>query len=107
MRVALNKLACSGLEAHLGGVPAGVHAALFHYAGKLKAGRRPLTFPHFLAGLDSKPRQLEFELPIDAEIEALLKREAEANQVSLNQIVGHSVLIYLAETEFLSTSAAS
>ncbi len=106
MRVALNKLACSGLESHLGGVSAGVRAALFHYAVKLKAGRRPLAFPRFLAGVEARPPHLVFELEVDRETEALLEREAKANQVTLNQIIGHSVLIYLAETEFLSAATS-
>ncbi len=106
MKVRLNQLACSGLETHRGGIPAGVQAALFHYTGKLKAGRRPRSYPPFLAGQKSRPAHLVLDLPIDPEVEELLEREARASKVTVNQIVGHSILVYLAENEFVATASS-
>lgn len=106
MRVELNQLACMGLEAHRGGIPAGVRAALFHYAGKLTAGRRLRPYPPFLVGKESPPPHLVLDLEIEPELERLLEREAQASNVTVNQIVGHSILVYLAENEFLSTASS-
>lgn len=105
MKVELSQLACAGLETHRGGIPAGVRAALFHYTGKLKAGRRPRPYPPFLAGQPSRPAHLVLDVEIDPEVERLLEREAETSKVTVNQIVGHSILVYLAEREFVSTAS--
>jgi|SRR5215213_1489362 len=104
MKIELDKLACSGLENQRGGLVAGLHAALFHYTGRLKTGRRPLSYPRFLADQPAKAPHLVVEVEVDPEIEASLEREAAASQVTVNQIVGHSVLIYLADTELVANS---
>ncbi len=106
MRLELNELACSGLETHDGGIPAGVRAALFHYAGKLKTGRRPMPFPSFLIGREARPPRLVLDLEVEPEVEELLEREARASEVTVNQLVGHSILIYLAEAEFVATASS-
>ncbi len=102
MRVALGQFACSGIETHLGAdIPAGVRTALFHYTGKLKTGRRPVSFPHFLAENGQQDAHVAFELAVDAETEAMLEREAVRQRTTTSQLVAHSVLVYLAELEFL------
>lgn len=107
MMIALGKFACSGIEAHLGAdIPAGVRKALFHYVGKLKAGRRPVGFPRFMAEQAPPEEQLAFELAIDAETEAMLEREALRQGTTASQLVAHSVMVYLAELDFLSTAPA-
>ena len=106
MRVALGQFACNGIEAHLGAdIPAGVRKALFHYAGKLKTGRRPVAFPQFLA--DGAPRESEvaFDLTVDAETEAMLEREALLQRTTTSRLVAHTVLVYLAELEFLNSAS--
>ncbi len=105
MRVTLGTFACSGIEAHLGGdVPAGVRKALFHYVGKLKAGRRPTPFPRFLTERAPQEPEMAFDLTIDAETEALLEREALRQRTTISQLVAHTVLVYLAELEFLGAA---
>jgi hypothetical protein len=107
MRIALGKFACSGIEAHLGeDIPAGVRKALFHYVGKLKGGRRPAAFPPFLTEQAPPGDQLTFELAIDAETEAMLEQEALRQRTTASKLVVHSVMLYLAELDFLSASPA-
>lgn len=102
MRVALGQFACSGIETHIGDdIPAGVRKALFHYAGKLKTGRRPVAFPSFLSGQTAPEEQVAFDLTVDAETEAMLEREAQRQRTTKSQLVAHTVLVYLAELEFL------
>lgn len=106
MRVALGKFACSGIETHLGtDIPAGVRTALFHYAGKLKAGRRPVSPPRFLSddptGQESKTA---FEVTIDAETETMLEQEALRQGKTVSQLAVHTVMVYLAELDFLGVS---
>lgn len=105
MKVALGKLACSGIEAHLGDdIPAGVRTALFHYARKLKAGRRPVAPPRFLGEQPAAEAQVAFELVVDPETEAVLEQEALRQRTTMSQLVSHTVLVYLAELEFLGVS---
>ncbi len=105
MRVALGQFACSGIETHLGeDIPAGVRKALFHYAGKLKTGRRPVAFPRFLADRAPQEAQVVFELTVDADTEAMLECEAQRQRTTTSQLVAHAVLVYLAELEFLGAS---
>jgi hypothetical protein len=102
MKVELGKIACSGIETHLGAdVPAGVRMALFHYASKLKAGRKPTPFPRFLADRTPQEPEMAFDLLVDAETEAMLEQEALRQRTTMDQLVTHSVLVYLAELEFL------
>lgn len=106
MRVALGQFACNGIEAHLGtDIPAGVRKALFHYAGKLKTGRRPVAFPHFLAEGGPQEAEVAFDLTVDAETEAMLEREALQQQTTTSRLVAHTVLVYLAELEFLNAAS--
>jgi hypothetical protein len=105
MRVALGKFACSGIEAQLGDdIQAGTRKALFHYARKLKAGRRPLAPPRFLADHDPVEPALAFDLTVDPETEAVLEQEALRQRTTLSQLAAHTVLVYLAELEFLGVA---
>ncbi len=102
MKVALGKFACSGIETHLGtDIPAGARTALFHYARKLKAGRRPLAPPRFLDDQARQEPELAFDLAVDRETEAMLEREALRQRTTISQLAAHTVLVYLAELEFL------
>jgi hypothetical protein len=105
MKVALGKFACSGIETHLGeDIPAGTRKALFHYARKLKAGRRPVAPPRFLD--DSAPQEpaVAFDLTVDPETEAVLEQEALRQRTTIGQLAAHTVLVYLAELEFLGVA---
>jgi hypothetical protein len=105
MRVSLGKFACAGIEAHLGkDIPAGVRTAISHYARKLKAGRGPLATPTFLGDLTTPEPRVTVELTIDAETEAMLGREAERQGTTLSQLAAHTVMVYLAELDFLGVS---
>lgn len=105
MKVELSKFACDGIEAKLGAdAPAGVRMALFHYAGKLKTGRRSTPFPSFLTDRSPAGPAMSFDLIVDPETEALLKEEAAKQDVEVERLVSHAVLVYLAELEFLSAA---
>jgi len=105
MRVALGKFACSGIEAHLGeDIPDGVRKALFHYTRKLKAGRRPIAPPRFLDDQEAPEAQVSFDLAVDPETEAVLEREALRQRTTTSRLVSHTVLVYLAELEFLGVA---
>ncbi len=105
MRVALGKLARSGIETHLGDdLAAGTRKALFHYARKLKAGRRPLPLPRFLVGQAPSEDQVAFDLAVDPETEAVLEQEALRQSTTVGQLAAHTVLVYLAELEFLGVA---
>jgi hypothetical protein len=45
-----------------------------------------------------------FELTVDPETEAVLEREALRQRTTISQLAAHTVLVYLAELEFLGVS---
>jgi hypothetical protein len=105
MRVALGKFACSGIETHLGDdIPAGTRKALFHYTRKLKAGRKPIAPPRFLADQAPQEAEIAFDLAVDPETEAVLEQEALRQRTTVSQLAAHTVLVYLAELEFLGVA---
>ncbi|HYJ21167.1 MAG TPA: hypothetical protein VEW07_03980 [Solirubrobacterales bacterium] len=107
MRVALGKLACSGLKTHLGDdLVAGTRKALFHYARKLKAGRGPLAPPRFLDDIVPEGSTVAFDLTVDPKTEAVLEQEALRQRTTIGRLAAHTVLVYLAELEFLSAPGA-
>ncbi len=104
MRITLGTFACSGIEAQLGSdLGSAVQAALCHYAGKLKSGRPPIGPPNFARPASAADTAVALDLSVDSETEALLEREAARQQTSLSQLAGHTVLVYLAELDFLSS----
>jgi hypothetical protein len=105
MRIALGKFACSGLETLEGDdLSAGVQKALIHYSQKLKAGRRPVDPPRFLLIDERTEPKVEFDLTVDPESEARLEQEAARQGTTMAQLAVHTVLVYLAELEFLELS---
>lgn len=105
MKVALGKFARAGIETHLGDdIPSGTRKALFHYARKLKAGRGPLAPPRFLAERAPSETEIAFDLTVDPETEAMLEQEALRQRTTVGQLAAHTVLVYLAELEFLGVA---
>jgi hypothetical protein len=105
MRVTLGKFACSGIETQLGDdLPTGTRKALIHHFRKLKMGREPEALPGFLSDRALREAGVGFELTVDPEIEALLEREALRQRTTVSRLATHTVLVYLAELEFLGVA---
>jgi hypothetical protein len=103
LKIALGTFTRSGIEAQVGpDVPAAIQAALSHYAGKIKSGRPPLAIPSFATGVTPPEPKVAFDLTVDAETEELLEQEAARQGTSLGRLATHSVLVYLAELDFLA-----
>ncbi len=102
MKVTLGRFARSGIESELGpDIAAAAQAALFHYKSKLESGRPPVAPPRFLAYPAAQGDEDVLELNVDPEIEAVLEREAARHGTDLDALAAHSVLVYLAELDFL------
>ncbi len=116
MKVLLGPLAKSGLESRVGSnLPAAINAALVYYVGKLNSGRPPARIPDFLkvqgngedpgaastADMPVAPPRPMVEVPVDERIEAALATDAERQGVSLAELAGHAVLVYLAELDLI------
>jgi hypothetical protein len=104
MRVALDIFARSGIETHLGqDLVAGVRAALRHYTRRLDREAEELPrFPRFRRELipDPERRGTELELSVDPAVEAALAHEArESPGVTVEQMVAHAVMVYLADMD--------
>ncbi len=105
MKIALGAFARSGIESELGSsLPEAVHAALCHYCSKLGSGRPPLAPPGFLAD-DVSPAEETLDLAVEPEIEVTLAREAQARGLPLDRLAGHTVLVYLAELDFIGATS--
>lgn len=104
MKVTIGNFTREGIDSELGSdLTETVQAALCHYTGKLRAGRPPVGVPRFLASAGrSVGDATTLELTLDPEVEALLRHEASRQGVDVNALVGHSVLVYLAELDFIS-----
>jgi hypothetical protein len=116
MKVLLGPLAKTGLETRVGAnLPAAINAALVYYVGKLNSGRPPARIPDFLkvqgerpggedpaaAEMPPAPPRPEVEVAVDERIEAALADDAERQGVSLSELAGHAVLVYLAELDLI------
>jgi hypothetical protein len=116
MKVLLGPLAKSGLESRVGSnLPAAVNTALVYYVGKLNSGRPPARIPDFLkvqgkregedgpstADMPAAPPRPVVEVQVDERIEAALAADAERQGVSLSELAGHAVLVYLAELDLI------
>ncbi len=100
MKVMLGHLARSGIEARLGGdVAESVQAALRRYAEDLAAGREQLTYPDFRLSPSQLSPVGDVELPLDVELEEALEAEVRRQDVSMEQLVSHAVLLCLAEID--------
>jgi hypothetical protein len=99
MRITLGTFARSGIEAEVGpNIAATVQAALSHYTGKVRGGRPPIGPPRFLplaAGGET------LELSVDPEVEETLRGEAARLGTDVEALAAHSVMVYLAELDFL------
>jgi len=118
MRVTLGSFAQSGIEFQLGtDLTEAVETAIHHYTGKLRSGRRPVPPPppqFFSSGVStdfgtgtSTPAGVDLELTLDSETEAMLRREAMRYGTDVEAIAAHSVMVYLAELDFLSNRSRS
>jgi hypothetical protein len=106
MKITLGTFARIGIESELGpDVAATARAALFHYTSKLESGRPPVAPPRFFAPSELQGGEEALELNLDPEVEAMLEREAARQGTDLDALTAHSVLLYLAEFDFLGTSS--
>jgi hypothetical protein len=98
VKIALGKFARTGIEELLGAdLAVGVQAALTHYTRRLSSNWKPVPLPRF--DWPSVDAANVFDLPVAPELEAALEREALEQQVSVDQILAHAVLVYLADLE--------
>ncbi len=100
MRVALGQFARSGIETHLGAdLAGGVQTALRHYWRRMRSGRRPIELPRAGAGIALDEAGASFELPVEAELRLTLEREAERQATTVDRVLLHAVLLYLADLD--------
>jgi hypothetical protein len=108
MRVTLGAFACAGIRAHMGGnFTAGVETAVLHYTGKLNARRPPIDLPRLENGSEQPPPELVLDVTFAPEVEELLKEEAMRQDASVEDLVSHAVLLYLAQLDFLGAPPTS
>lgn len=93
-----------GVEAHLGSdLALGVREALANYTRQLASESPPPEIPRFTAGLLSARPAKAFDLPVDEETWEALEREAARQGTTASDLAAHSVLVYLAEIDRLTS----
>lgn len=102
MKIQLGHFADASIAARLGSDrTAGVRAALRRYACRLESGTRPAAFPRFraLGELDGAAAAGEVDIMLDGRMRRTFEREARRQAISLEQLVTHAVLVYLADVD--------
>lgn len=108
MQVAVGPFTRQGIEERLGpDLSAGVEIALLYYVGKLRSGRGAPEFPSFLQSASFEGALAEVELNVGAEVESVLSAEAARQNTTVDRLVAHSVLLYLAELDRLEEEGCS
>lgn len=77
--------------------------ALTHYVLKLKMGRPPIPVPKGLDQAVEDP-EISFYLTIDETTNELLVAEAERQETTVGAITGHSMFVYLAELDLMTST---
>ncbi len=118
MNVEVGSFAREGLEARVGpDLGAAINAALVYYVGRLRSGRIPTPYPHFLDegaaavaatgdGFVVRGPEEMFEISVDERIEADIDTEARRQLVGIEQLAGHAVMVFLAELDLIGDPAA-
>jgi hypothetical protein len=108
MQVGVGKFASQALLERLGPNPVGaVQAALIHYAGRLEIDPGSLPRPDAFPEVFRWPHSIAFEVDLPPGVATVLLREAERLHLPVETIVGHAVLLYLADLDAASEAAAA
>ncbi len=108
MKVALGTFACNGIEACLEtDIPSGVQAAVSDFAQRIDAGGAQVSIPHLAQEASGDAQAHSVDLSVDERTWLLLEREAARQGATLSQLVTHSVLVYLAELDRLTSPGAA
>ncbi|MFP5388241.1 MAG: hypothetical protein ACLGG5_02940 [Thermoleophilia bacterium] len=78
--------------------------ALLYYADKLRSGRPPLPPPRFIASGRRQEDGEAVEIDLAPAVEEMLVGEAARHGIGLDALATHSLLVYLAELDFLGAS---
>lgn len=82
---------------------AAARTALTHYVLKLKLGRPPVPVPKGLDQAIDEP-EISIDLTIEDSTRDLLEAEAERQGTTLVDLTGHSMFVYLAELDLMSSA---
>lgn len=95
----LGRLGGSGDEASPGGTVTGaIRTAVLHYVRELNGGRA-VPFPRFGPARDRGRALLDVDLSLDEETTTALEREAVRQQIGIEQLLVHAMLVYLADLD--------
>lgn len=75
-----------------------IRAAVMHYVRELDCGRA-VAFPRFARARGRGATQVHVDLGLDGETTTVLQREADRQQVALDQLLEHALFVYLADVD--------
>jgi hypothetical protein len=97
VRVRIGNFAKGHLEKNLGqDLAIGLAAALGHYSRRLESSRPPAPPPRFM---EEPPEGEAFDAVVEPEVAVALERAAHRLGVSLEAVLRHAVLVYLADLD--------
>jgi hypothetical protein len=106
LKIELGKFAGSGIEELFGAdLAVGVQAALTHYTRRLSSNLKPVPAPQF--DWPSVDATAVFDLAVPPEVEAALEKDAREQQMPVERILLHAVLVYLADLEDVTDHGAA
>jgi hypothetical protein len=99
MKVSFGKFARTSMQAQLGtDLAVAARTALVHYERRLRSHWPPVGPPRFLPEENEIDAKV-LDLPVDPEMEAFLEREARKQRVTVEEILAHALLVYLADMD--------
>lgn len=105
MKVIVGPFALWGMQAQAGSNPgAGIETAVVHYIRRLKSSKPPSEVPPFRQDSDLQSDRTDqegrvFHLVVERGTEAVLEQEASRQGTSLDRLVDHSIMVFLADME--------
>jgi hypothetical protein len=100
VKISLGGFALSSFQSIFGAdLARGIQQACLHYARRLRSNRKPRPVPElYEPGQDEGPT-IPIEVTLSGPVSAELQGEAERQHVSLDRLLHHAALVYLADLD--------
>ncbi len=101
VKVSIGTFVRSSFETRFGSdVAKSLREACIHYARRLRSGRKPRAVPSLYRGLETANRSAQVvEFALGNQIRDQLEEEALRQRVSMDELLRHAALVYLADLD--------
>lgn len=100
VKISLGGFALSSFQSIFGpDLGRGIQQACLHYARRLRSSRKPRPVPQFYEPGRVEEAAIPIEFPLSLSVSEELKGEADRQHVSLDRLLHHAALVYLADLD--------